>query len=135
MPLRQGSEEYLDSEKYELKERTLEGAPLLPLAARLNRIRRENPALQRFDDVLLLETESEHLFAYLKRWEGNDVATIVNLDPAAWHEGIAVVPAALGFPPAFPVRDLLTDTGYTWHTGRNYVALAPGQAHVMRVGR
>jgi starch synthase (maltosyl-transferring) len=135
VPLKEGSEEYLDSEKYELKERTLEKAPLLPLAARLNRIRRENPALQRFDDIMLLETESEHLFAYLKRWQGNDVVTIVNLDPTAWHEGIAVVPASLGFPPAFPVRDLLTDTGYTWHTGRNYVALAPGQAHVMRVGR
>ena len=51
VPLREGSEEYLDSEKYELKERTLEGAPLLPLAARLNAIRRESPALQRFENV------------------------------------------------------------------------------------
>ncbi len=61
--------------------------------------------------------------------------TAVNLDPFAWHEGIAVVPASLGLPPAFRVRDLLTEAGYTWHTGRNYVALASGQAHVMRVER
>jgi starch synthase (maltosyl-transferring) len=135
VPLREGSEEYLDSEKYELKERTLEGAPLLPLAARLNAIRRESPALQRFENVSLLDTEGEHLFAYLKRWEGDDVFTVVNLDPTAWHEGIAVVPASLGLPPAFPVRDLLTSSAYTWHTGRNYVALGPGQSHVLRVER
>ena len=59
----------------------------------------------------------------------------MNLDPTAWHEGIAVVPASLGLPPAFPVRDLLTDAAYTWHTGRNYVALGPGQSHVLRVER
>jgi starch synthase (maltosyl-transferring) len=134
-PVREGSEEYLDSEKYEVKERTLDGAPLLPLAARLNAVRRESPALQRFDNVQVLETESDHLFAFLKRSDADDVFTVVNLDPLAWHEGIAVVPASLGLPPAFPVRDLLADANYTWHTGRNYVALAPGQAHVMRMER
>ena len=52
------SEEYLDSEKYETKKRALDG-PLLPLVRRLNRIRRENPALQRLDNVAFLETENE----------------------------------------------------------------------------
>ena len=81
MPAHEGSEEYLDSEKYEAKERTLDDAPLLPLVRRLNEIRRESPALQRFENLSLLETESEHLFAYAKRWEGDDVFCVVNLDP------------------------------------------------------
>jgi starch synthase (maltosyl-transferring) len=134
VPLRQGSEEYLDSEKYEVKERTLEAAPLLPLVARVNRVRRENPALHRVDNVAFLETESEHLIAYAKRRGDNVLVTVVNLDPFQPREGLAIVPAAIGLPPAFPVRDLLNDEVYVWHTGRNYVGLGPGQAHVIRVG-
>ena len=68
VPVTPGSEEYLDSEKYEVKARALDG-PLLPLVQRLNEIRRDNPALQYFENVELLETESEHLFAFAKRWE------------------------------------------------------------------
>jgi starch synthase (maltosyl-transferring) len=135
VPLREGSEEYLDSEKYELKQRTLEGAPLLPLARRLNEIRRKSPALQRFDNVSLLETESEHLFAFAKRADGDTVFCVVNLDAAARREGLAIVPAWLGLPPVFAVRDELDGSQYTWHTGRNYAALDPGQAHLMRVVR
>ena len=65
VPVREGSEEYLDSEKYEVKQRKLDG-PLLPLVRRLNEIRRAEPALQRFDNLRLLETHGEHLFAYVK---------------------------------------------------------------------
>src|SRR5205823_8833157 len=65
VPVREGSEEYLNSEKYEAKERRLDG-PLLPLAARLNEIRRANPALQRLDNVEFLDTEQEQLIAYVK---------------------------------------------------------------------
>ena len=101
MPVREGSEEYLDSEKYEVKERTLEGAPLLPLVKRLNRIRRENPALQRVDNLTFLETESDHLIAYAKVTGDNAVATVVNLDPFEAHEGVAILPASLGLPPSF----------------------------------
>jgi starch synthase (maltosyl-transferring) len=133
VPLADGSEEYLNSEKYEIKERSLDG-PLLPLLARLNTARRENPALQRLDNVTLLETESDHLYAFAKRSERNTIVICVNLDPAEPHEGVAVVPAALGLPPTFRVRDLLDDSVYTWHVGRNYVRLEPGtrQAHVLR---
>src|SRR5947208_14072662 len=80
VPVREGSEEYLNSEKYEAKERALDG-PLLPLAARLNLARRENPALQHLDNITFLETENELLFAYLKRTAGNAVIVVVNLDP------------------------------------------------------
>jgi starch synthase (maltosyl-transferring) len=132
VPLREGSEEYLDSEKYELKKRRLDGE-LLPLVRRLNTIRRENPALQRFPNVTLLETESEHLFAFAKRRDENAVVVIVNLDAHAEREGVAILPAALGFPPAFTARELLADQTFTWNTGRNYVRLGPGQSHVLRV--
>ena len=134
VPLRPGSEEYLDSEKYEVKKRKLKGAPLLPLVRRLNEIRREQPSLQRVENLVFLETENDNLLAYAKRWEGNAVIVVVNLDPGTAQEGIAVVPAALGFPPAFPVEDQLAGATYTWHTGRNYVGLGPGQSHVLAVG-
>jgi starch synthase (maltosyl-transferring) len=133
VPVRPGSEEYLDSEKYEVKRRRLNG-PLLPLAARLNRARRENRALQRFENVGFLETENERLFAYAKRTGDNVVVAVVNLDPFAVQEGVTIIPAGSGLPPAFQVRDLLDDETYTWHIGRNYVRLEPGQSHLLKVG-
>src|SRR6478736_7521348 len=72
VPVREGSEEYLDSEKYEVKKRKLDG-PLLPLVQRLNTIRRENVALQRLDNVEFLETEHEQVIAYAQRAGGNVV--------------------------------------------------------------
>ena len=134
VPVREGSEEYLDSEKYEAKERALDG-PLLPLVRRLNEVRRENAALQRFENIALLESESEYLFVFAKRWEENTVIVAVNVDPFERREGVAVLPAWLGLPPAFPVRDLLTGDSYSWRIGRNYVGLGPGQSHVLRVER
>ena len=134
IPVREGSEEYLDSEKYEVKRRSLDG-PLLPLVASLNRARRENPALQRLDDITFLETENDRLFAYMKRVPGNDVVVVVNLDPAATQQGVCIVPVATGLPPAYRVRDLLAGAEWTWHIGRNFVELAPGKSHVLRVAR
>ncbi|HUJ55354.1 MAG TPA: alpha-1,4-glucan--maltose-1-phosphate maltosyltransferase [Gaiellaceae bacterium] len=133
VPVRPGSEEYLNSEKYELRERALDG-PLLPLAARLNAARRENPALQHLDPITILDTENEQLFAFLKRRGDNTVVTIVNLAPRAEQEGVCILPASSGLPPAYPVRDLLGDDAFTWHIGRNYVRLGPGKSHVLRIG-
>jgi starch synthase (maltosyl-transferring) len=133
VPVRPGSEEYLNSEKYELKRRQLDG-PLLPLAAKLNAVRRENPSLQWLDPLTILETENERLFAFLKRRGENTVVTVVNLDPVATQVGVCVVPVSTGLPPAYPVRDLLTDEKWTWRIGRNYVKLGPGQSHVVRIG-
>jgi starch synthase (maltosyl-transferring) len=134
VPAHEGSEEYLNSEKYEARERALDG-PLLPLAQRLNQVRRENPALQWSTGLTWVETENAQMLGFVKRRERNTVFVVVNLDPAQPQEGVAVVPAALGLPPTFRVRDLLDDTPYTWHVGRNYVRLEPGdrQAHVLRV--
>jgi len=133
VPLRPGSEEYLDSEKYELKRRRLDG-PLLPLVAKLNAARRANPALQWLAPLTILETENEHLFAFLKQRDSSAVVTVVNLDPRAPQEGVCVVPVSSGLAPVYPVRDLLTDERWTWRIGRNYVRLGPGQSHVLRIG-
>jgi len=132
VPLRPGSEEYLDSEKYELKRRTLDG-PLLPLVQRLNEIRRANRSLQRIDNVTFLETANELLLAYVKRSEEDTIVVCVNLDPHLPREGLAIVPPELGLPPAFTVQDLLTDESYAWHGGGNYVLLGPGRAHILHV--
>ncbi|HSB38495.1 MAG TPA: alpha-1,4-glucan--maltose-1-phosphate maltosyltransferase [Gaiellaceae bacterium] len=129
-PAAAGSEEYLDSEKYELKRRRLDGE-LLPLVQRLNAIRRERAAFRRLENLRWLETENEQLVAYAK----DDVLVVVNLDPRAEQEGVAIVPAALGLPPAFAVRDLLAEADHHWRIGRNYVRLAAGQAHVLQVQR
>ncbi|HZR94637.1 MAG TPA: alpha-1,4-glucan--maltose-1-phosphate maltosyltransferase [Gaiellaceae bacterium] len=133
VPVREGSEEYLDSEKYETKRRALDG-PLLPLVRALNRARRQNPALQHLDNITFLETENEQLFAYLKRTGDNIVITVVNLDPFATHEGICQIPVSTGLPPTYRVRDLLAGDDWNWHIGRNYVRLEPGRSHVLRVG-
>ena len=130
--VRPGSEEYLDSEKYELKRRRLDG-PLLPLVRRLNEIRRANRSLQRIDNVTFLETANEWLIAYVKRSEEDTVIVCVNLDPNGPREGLAIVPPGLGLPPSFTVQDLLTDESYAWHSGGNYILLGPGQAHVLHV--
>jgi starch synthase (maltosyl-transferring) len=128
VPVRAGSEEYLNSEKYEVKKRKLDGL-LLPLVKRLNAIRRAESALHRLDNALWLETESEQLVAYAK----GDIVVVVNIDPFAEQEGVCVIPVALGWPPAFTATELLTGTDFTWRAGRNYVRLGPGKSHVLKV--
>jgi starch synthase (maltosyl-transferring) len=132
VPAHEGSEEYLDSEKYELRRRRLDG-PLLPLVRTLNQARRANPALQRLDNVAFLDTAHDEVVAYAKTDPGNAVLVCVNLNPLLRREGLVTVPPELGLPPAFGVVDLLAGTSFTWSTGGNYVALPPGGAHVLRV--
>ncbi len=134
VPARVGSEEYLDSEKYEVKKRTLDG-PLLPLIRRLNEIRRAHPALQRFANLAWLETQNDALIAYAKREGADTVITVVNLDPGRPREGLCIVPSWLALPDTFTAVDLLVDRSHRWRTGRNYVGLAPGGAHVIVVGK
>jgi starch synthase (maltosyl-transferring) len=134
VPVREGSEEYLDSEKYELKQRTLDG-PMLPFIARVNEIRRENPALQHLSDIAWLDTANEGLIAYIKTWGDNRVVVAVNLDPHHTQEGSITIPAHLGLPPAFGVTDLLSGERFDWRIGPNFVRLDPWtrQAHILRV--
>jgi starch synthase (maltosyl-transferring) len=133
-PARPNSEEYLDSEKYQLRERALDG-PLLPLIATLNRARRANPALQRIESLRFLETHNDALVAYLKREGDNVVVTVVNIDFEHAQEGLVELPWDAGLPNEFTVTDLLTVERFDWRTGGNFVRLVPGEraGHVLRV--
>ena len=128
-----GSEEYLDSEKYEAKERRLDG-PLLPLVRRVNEIRRETPALGRID-VRFLATENPALLAYAKGRGVGTTIVCVNVDPHTAQVGIALVPDDLDLPHSFSVRDLVSGAVYRWSTGPNYVRLDPvvSPFHIFRV--
>ncbi|MGO8905631.1 MAG: alpha-1,4-glucan--maltose-1-phosphate maltosyltransferase [Solirubrobacteraceae bacterium] len=136
VPLHEGSEEYLHSEKYELKQRRLDG-PLLGLLERLNTIRRENAALQELANIRFLDTANDALIAYVKQTGENVIITVVNIDFRNAQEGLARVPAELGLPVSFDVLDLLDASSYAWRTGENFVRLEPGKrvAHVMQVQR
>jgi starch synthase (maltosyl-transferring) len=132
--VREGSEEYLNSEKYEAKTRALNGE-LLPLIGQINFVRRENPALQHLSNITFLETANEALVAYAKQAGQNTVLTVVNIDPHQPQEGAVTVPASLGLAPSFTAHDLLSDDRFQWRIGPNYVRLDPAtrQAHVIRV--
>jgi starch synthase (maltosyl-transferring) len=120
VPVAPGSEEYMDSEKYEIKQRALDG-PMLPFIKRINAIRREYPALQRLGNLRFLDTENDALLAFAK----DDIIAIINVDPHHAQEGVTVVPYELGLPPAFAVEDLLSGETFDWRLGRNYVRLDP----------
>ncbi|MBV8948352.1 MAG: alpha-1,4-glucan--maltose-1-phosphate maltosyltransferase [Solirubrobacterales bacterium] len=134
VPAHPGSEEYLHSEKYEIKQRALDG-PLLPYIQRLNQIRRENAALHELSNVTFLDTANDALIGYAKHSAGNTIIAVVNIDPHQAQEGLAIIPANLGLPPSFTAHDLLTGERYVWRIGPNYVRLEPGvrQAHLIRV--
>ncbi len=122
-----------NSEKYEVKERSLDG-PLLSLIERMNTIRRENPAFQHLDNIQFLTTENDALIAYAKRTGDNTVITVVTLDPVTAQEGVVVVPYGLGLAPIFTVTDLLSGESFDWRMGRNFVRLDPYRvAHLLRV--
>ncbi len=134
VPVREGSEEYLNSEKYEVRERALDG-PLLPMIRRMNEIRRENPALQHLSNVRFLDASNDALIAYVKQEPGNTVIVVANVDPHNAQEGLVVIPAQLGLPPVFTVEELFTGDHFDWRIGGNYVRLDPSgtQTHVLRV--
>jgi len=137
-----GDIEYADSEKYEVKVRDWD-APghIKELIARVNHIRRENPALQRLETLRFLDNDSAHILTYAK-WSidhTNVLLVCINLDPHAAHACHVRVPGevvGVRSGESYVVRDLLTDAMYTW-SDRNYVRLDPAQvpAHILRVER
>ena len=139
--VKEGSEEYLDSEKYEVRVRNW-NAPgnIKQDVARLNRIRLENPALQTLTNLRFLNSDFDGILAYHRYAPGNDLVVIVNLDPHQMHESMIDMPLEeLGIGPdeAYDMADLLTGARYTWRGRRNYVKLDPTErvAHVFRVSR
>lgn len=141
VPMHAGSEEYLDSEKYEIRVRNW-NAPgnIKQEVSRINRIRRENPALQRLDNLVLLESDDENIFGYWKTAPGNDLFAVFNLDPHCAHHAMIELPLdRLGMPEnaVYEVEDLLSNARYMWTGRRNYVRLDPQTqvAHLMRLVR
>jgi starch synthase (maltosyl-transferring) len=136
-----GSEEYKDSEKYEIRVRDW-NAPgnIKQDIARLNRIRTENRALQTLPNLEFVGSDYEGILAYRRFAPGNELLVIVNLDPHASHETMVDVPIdrlGLGPDEAYEVNDLLTGARYTWRGRKNYVKLDPTErvGHVFRISR
>jgi starch synthase (maltosyl-transferring) len=129
VPFEPGSEEYRDSEKYELKPRDW-NAPgnLTQYLARLNRIRREHRALQGYDNLRFYGADDPNILWYGKAAGEDWVFVGVNLDPFQTHRSVVEVPlAAIGLGPDQPyrMRELLTDVSYDWRGPRGYVELDP----------
>jgi starch synthase (maltosyl-transferring) len=132
--LRPGSEEYLDSEKYQLRPRDFaaaiaDGRSLAPFIGTLNRIRREHPALQQLRNLVIHEVDHPDLIAFSKRDDatGDTVLVVCTVNPHEWREStVSLDLTALGmtWDSGFTVRDLLTGAEYRWGQ-RNYVRLDP----------
>jgi starch synthase (maltosyl-transferring) len=141
VPVKPGSEEYLDSEKYEIRPRDYARQPNLDEDVRqLNAIRRAEPALQRQDNTTFHPVDdAAMLFARRAGGAGEaDVLVVVNLDANAVRWAYVTVPIAeMGIGPdeAYEVEDLLTGARYRWRGARNYVRLDPREqpAHAFRV--
>jgi starch synthase (maltosyl-transferring) len=142
-PLAPGREEYLDSEKYEIKNWDLENpASLQKLIGQVNRIRRENPAFRANKNLRFHEVDNEQIIAYTKSNEDktNEVLVVVNLDPHYKQSGFIHLPLEdLGLDPRQPYQahDLLTDARYIWNGASNFVELNPQTipAHIFVIRR
>jgi starch synthase (maltosyl-transferring) len=138
-PMKPGSEEYRNSEKYEIKPRDWNLAEnIKTIITRINSIRKDNPALQVANNFQVLESTCPHIIAYAKACskKNNRIIVIVNLDPHNTHEGTVGVPEQLlAGAHAYRVKDLLNNEEYLWHGYWNYVKLDPlvTPAHVLRI--
>ncbi len=139
VPVREGSEEYLDSEKYQIKVRDYQRADsLAELIARVNAIRRAHPALQYDHGLRFHETDNPQLICYSKRAPdaSDPILVIVNLDPFNMQHGHVKLPLwewQLPLDSVVEAEDLLADETYTWRGEWNYVRLDPDArvAHVL----
>ncbi|MBA5243511.1 maltotransferase domain-containing protein [Corynebacterium haemomassiliense] len=146
-PVSEGSEEYHDSEKYQLRHRDFaaaleKGASLEPYLTLLNTIRRDNPALQQLRQIRFHDIANDQIIAYSKvdAETGNAVLVVVNLDPSSTQEGMLRVDASavgLNDGETFEVHDQITGERYTWTTAEtgNFIRLAPEKnvAHIFRL--
>ena len=138
-----GREEYLDSEKYQYKERDW-NAPgnIKDWIARLNKIRKENRALQLYTNLRFHDAENDAILFYSKMTAARDniILIVVNLDPHRKQNSFVHVPIE-NFgqmeSDVYQVQDLLSGATYTWRGRRNYVELDPDiqPAHIFLVRR
>jgi starch synthase (maltosyl-transferring) len=142
-PKAQGSEEYLDSEKYQLRHWDVESPDSLKeLISLVNRIRHDNPALHSDWSLEFHPVNNDRLICYSKESDdkSNLIIVVVNLDPHYTHSGFVDLPLErLNIDPAHPFQahDLLTGSRYVWNGSRNFVELNPASvpAHVLRIRR
>ena len=140
-PLVPGREQFADSEMFEVRHWDIaQPGSLRSLIARVNEIRKENPALRRDDGLRFHAISNDQLIAYTKSAgdRSNVILVVVNLDPRYTQSGTVELPLEeLGLDPARPyaVEDLLCQTRYTWTGSRNYVELHPSTipAHIFRL--
>jgi starch synthase (maltosyl-transferring) len=138
-----GREEYLDSEKYQYKERNW-NAPgnIKDWIARLNKIRRENRALQLYTNLRFHPAENDAILFYSKMTAARDniILIVVNLDPFRKQTSFVYVPIdqfGQMESDVYEVKDLLSGATYPWRGRRNYVELDPEiqPAHIFLVRR
>jgi starch synthase (maltosyl-transferring) len=143
VPREPGSEEYLNSEKYEIKRWELDRKESLRKEiTRINQIRRDNPALQTNTGLRFHGTDNESLICYSKTTPDGDnaVLVVVNLDPRHTQSGwtdLSLEALGLTDNESFRVHDLLSDARYNWSGKRNYLELDPATmpAHLFRIER
>ena len=139
-PVKPGSEEYLDSEKYELRPRDFKNQPnIVPYITRVNDIRRKHPALTELTNIHFHTVDKENIMAFSKSSpDGEKILVVININPFHWEEGtVSLDLDALGVDAAqsFEVHDLISDSKFVWHGPHNYVRLEPHEpAHVFRIG-
>jgi starch synthase (maltosyl-transferring) len=142
-PREPGSEEYLHSEKYELRQWDLERPDsLAEFIGVLNRARRDNVALQSNSSLRFLPLDNDRMIAYAKSTPdlSNVVVTVVNLNPSRTESGwidLDLTALGLGVDEPYQMHDLLSGSRFIWNGQRNYVSLDPNRspAHLMVVRR
>jgi starch synthase (maltosyl-transferring) len=147
LPVAEGKEEYINSEKYEIRQWDLDRpGNIRAEITRINRIRKENPALQQSNTITFVGinaspgNEHDKLMAYVKQSDdgSNIILTVVNLDPSVTHRGWLRFPLehfALSHQHQFKVEDLLNGNHYEWNGEWNFVEINPRAmpAHIFRV--
>jgi starch synthase (maltosyl-transferring) len=143
VPMGPGKEEYIDSEKYEIKHWDVERpGSLAGLIGAVNRIRKENPALHTNDNLHFHDTSNDWIVAYSKATDDQDniILTVVNLDPD--HKQAAVIDLDLDdlgvdAQQPYAAHDLLSDNRYMWSGKQTYVELDPAlvPAHIFRINK
>jgi starch synthase (maltosyl-transferring) len=142
-PVRHGSEEYLNSEKYEIRHWDLEREDSLrSMIAQVNAIRNSNEALQSDWSLKFHYTDNDSLLCYSKESEdrSNLLVIVVNLDPHHTQSGHVALPLddlQIPHDRAYEAEDLLTGERYLWHGARNYVELSPSRlpGHILKIHR
>jgi starch synthase (maltosyl-transferring) len=142
-PREPGAEEYLDSEKYQLREWDLDRSDSLSdFIARVNRIRRENAPLHTDHGLRFHNIDNESLIAYSKTTEEGkeSILVIVNVDPHHAHSGwldLDLMDLGVASDRPYQVHDLLSGARFLWQGARNYVSLDPARtpAHIFRIRR